>query len=243
MFVGFGDSGVRTDVIENITQGKHIIQVDFKYMKSKDEPIPHRGVFKDPVTSGDLVVFPVEVYIPWIDVDTNIDWNFRDVVRQMNSTIDHELGHFVQEIGIVRFRGKIEDNSRKFGYPPRKLLNKVPGSKTQTAPEYKQTGQWAHPHELRDTEFYTRLRDVKVRIEEVLIDPKTYKFNRDPYVENLSNFRLMVGVDPTGYKDGFVVSYREIDPWLDYLKKNDSGKWNKAVKELYKELEYYLVRS
>lgn len=243
MFVGFDDSGVRKDVINNITQGKHILQVDVKYLRYKDEKIEHQGAFYPPEISGNLVVYKIEVYVPWVDMDTHIDWSFRDAVREIDSTIDHELGHFVQEIGVVRFGDRRTDSNRKFGYPPRKLLNKVPGTKTQFAPEYPKTGSgWNHPHALRDIEFYTRLRDTKVKIEHLFIDPFNNKSNRDPFVENIGKFRIMVGLDPRKYTDGYYPSYQEPDYWLGYLKKNDPGKWNKAVKELYKELKSYLVK-
>lgn len=244
MFVGFNDSGVRPDVIENITQGKHILQVDVKYLRYKDEKIEHQGAFYPPEISGELVVYKIEVYVPWVDIETHIDWNYRNAVQEMDLTIDHELGHFIQEIGVVRFKNKRTDMSRKFGYPPRKTLNKVPGTKTQTAPEMINSisGGWAHPHELRDTEFYTRLRDVKVKIERLFIDPFNNRSNRDPFNENIGKFRILVGLDPRKYIDGYYPSYQEPDYWLGYLKKNDPGKWNKAVKELYKELKSYLVR-
>lgn len=242
MFVGFNDSGVQTDVINNITQGNHVIKVDFRYRKYKDEKLPRNGSFYDPYISGNLVIYVLEIYVPWVDVeDNNQNWNYSDAVRELYRIIDHELGHFIQEIGVVRFQTKLTDPNRKFGYPPRKLLNKVPGTKTQIDPEFK-AGNWAHPHELRDTEFYTRLRDTKVRIEYYLIDPANNKSNRDPFNENIGKFRIMVGLDPRKYTDGYYPSYQEPDYWLGYLKKNDPGKWNKAVKELYKELKSYLVK-
>lgn len=241
MFVGFDDAGIWEDIIDNLTQGKHIIKVDIKYLRYEDETIPHKGAFFDPEISGELVVYPIVVYVPWVEIGSHIDWSFRDAVREIERIIDHELGHFIQEIGVVRFQTKLTDPNRKFGYPPRKLLNKVPGTKTQIDPEFK-AGNWAHPHELRDTEFYTRLRDTKVRIEHYLIDPFKNKSNRDPFNENIGKFRIMVGLDPRKYTDGYYPSYQEPDYWLGYLKKNDPGKWNKAVKELYKELKSYLVR-
>ena len=90
--------------------------------------------------------------------------------------------------------------------------------------------------------YYTRLRDTKVKIEHYLIDPFNNKSNRDPFNENIGKFRIMVGLDPRKYTDGYYPSYQEPDYWLGYLKKNDPGKWNKAVKELYKELKSYLVK-
>lgn len=244
MFVGFNDSGIKQDMIDNITQGKHIIQVDFEYIKSQDQKREFDGVFRKPEISDNLVVYKIELYIPWVEISTYIDWSFGKSIREMNETIDHELGHFIQEIGVVRFIDQHRnDPSRKFGYPPRKLLNKVPGTKTQTAPEYSKDGtKWNHPHGLRDIEFYTRLRDSKVKIEHLFIDPFNNKSNRDPFVENIGKFRIIVGLDPRKYTDGYYPSYQEPDYWLGYLKKNDPGKWNKAVKELYKELKSYLVK-
>ena len=90
--------------------------------------------------------------------------------------------------------------------------------------------------------YYTRLRDTTVKIEHYLIDPFNNKSNRDPFNENTGKFRIKVGLDPRKYTDGYYPSYQEPDYWLGYLKKNDPGKWNKAVKELYKELKSYLVR-
>jgi hypothetical protein len=67
MLAGFDDSGVRADVIENITQGKHVLEVDVKYLRYKDEKIPHSGAFRHPEIFGNLVVYKIEVYVPWVD--------------------------------------------------------------------------------------------------------------------------------------------------------------------------------
>ena len=154
-------------------------------------------------------VYEIVIVIPYIDIDTgNFDYQTEAPLEELNTTIDHELGHLVQEliqqIATGKSQREFSGAGYKFGVNSKKISNKI---EREQYPK----------HELRDVEFYTRLGDVKTQIEKNLIysSPKS----------KLIYFKNFIG-----YPKETTTTIR----WLSVLKKENPRKYFKAVKELYK---------
>lgn len=208
----------RTETGQPITL---IVKIDFK---DNFADINELGLYLGKV-SRNFYSIAVQTYVP-SKVNLNV---FRRAMLELSETIYHELGHFVQDLLQHSVTGKTRsDYSGRFGYPSKKISQR----ESEITPE----GEWAHKHELRDIEFYTRLGDSKSRIENVLN-------NLGSKEARVLAFKKIVGMKTNQYDFPISLRYSTIgiepDSWFEVLKNENVGKWSKAVKELYKSLSGY----
>lgn len=225
MFQGWNPGSKPIDLSKVIKteQGDTVsLYVKFVFQK-ENENLENAGHYSGRISDK---IYSINVVIPFIP-DNNLNtYKIDEVLEELNSTIDHELGHLVQDLlqhatlGYSRTMGR-----EKFGYPSKKISQKTP----ELSPE----GKWNERHEVRDVEFYTRLGDSKVRAEKILANKK-----RDTLKTKIDVFKAIVGLQSPylPYQQQF---YK--DPWFAVLKKESPGKWAKAVKELYKSLAEYFT--
>lgn len=206
----------RTETGQPITL---LVKISFKDSFADIEEL---GLYLGKV-SRNFYSIAVQTYVP-SKVNLNV---FRRAMLELSETIYHELGHFIQDLLQHSVTGRAGYYGR-FGYPGKKI--------SQPEPELTPEGEWAHKHELRDAEFYTRLGDSKSRIEYFLNDLKSKE-------EKVLAFKKMVGmkINPYDYPISlrYSINFIQPDSWLEVLKNENVGKWSKAVKELYKSLSGY----
>ncbi len=167
----------------------------------------------------------IYIYLPEIrpGLDKSIFENNYDFLAE---TINHELGHFAQEaIGVVT-TGEDEETLlksgaayEKFGVPSRKLHYKDK-QKQDLTPRLLVREKSKVPHELLDTEFYTRLGDTFGYIRSKLRQIKKMENRKLEFVN-------LVGQKQT----------ETTDSWLLYLLDKDINKWRKAVSTIYAQLK------
>lgn len=225
MFQGWSPGSKPIDlskVIKNEKGDTVSLYVKFVFQK-ENEKLENAGHYSGRISDD---FYSINIVIPFIP-DNNLNiYKIDEVLEELNSTIDHELGHLVQDLlqhaklGYSRRMGR-----EKFGYPSKKISQKTP----EISPE----GKWNERHEVRDVEFYTRLGDSKVRAEKILANKK-----RDTLKTKLDIFKAIVGI-----RDPYLRYHQEFyqDPWFVVLKKESPSKWAKAVKELYKSLAEYFT--
>lgn len=161
--------------------------------------------------------YQLGIVLPYLEPGDNIDYE----IRELNNTIEHELGHFVQEILQQIKTGQSQLDYYATG---KKRINYGVNSKKLSN---KQEQENKTKHELRDIEFYTRLGDVKSE----LVDRIGFYKNQQ---EKLDTFKDIVGI--AREKRNYYDYYKQKNYWLETLKQENPKKWYKAVKELYKEL-------
>jgi hypothetical protein len=200
------------------------------------------------LTGNKLKVFYIydETYphLGSIEYRTNNNWNiyiglptvrkelinspnyFEEMFNSIADTIEHELRHFAQEALTIIKTGKDFDKLGKegqeyeqFGLPTKKVhyeTGKKPDLKTRSF----QASKLGVPHELLDTEFYTRLGDsiasMKRQLERVS-KPENRKLD----------FIDLIGQNITPYTD----------PWFAFLLDKHYKKWRQAVSIAYDELK------
>lgn len=225
MFQGWSPGSKPIDlskVIKNEKGDTVSLYVKFVFQK-ENENLENAGHYSGRISDK---FYSINIVIPFIPDNNLSTYKIDEVLEELNSTIDHELGHLVQDLlqhatlGYSRRVGR-----EKFGYPSKKISQKIP----ELSPE----GKWNERHEVRDVEFYTRLGDSKVRAEKILANKK-----RDTLKTKLDVFKTIVGI-----RDPYLQYQQEFykDPWFAVLKKENPGKWAKAVKELYKSLAEYFA--
>jgi hypothetical protein len=162
------------------------------------------------------------------DFVLTVDWLLREE-GDIRLTIEHELIHMVQNIGMII---KNIGGSNWSGLPPRKVRH----------PDYDPLGyQREDPghggtnriHDLHDIEFYTNLHNAATEFQR--LSSRLPGELRDQFL------RVFLGVservaDP---KD-FSINLRDklrINPFLEALKKYDPRRWQLAIKRMIAYLE------
>lgn len=172
----------------------------------------HQGLYHN---ASNLGVYMINIPLPYIENWQKSENELENIVDYLPTTIEHELGHFVQELFQLAKTNvpHREKRYRKFGYPSKTIQQ--PGD--EYAPN---KDDWADPHGLRDIEFYTRLADARTNLIKGL---EKYKTNW-----NFERFKAFVGASQD------TENFEDTDPWLKILKDKAPGKYKKAVAELYK---------
>lgn len=164
-----------------------------------------------------LDISPASIYEN-VSFKSDID-NFNESINHIKNKIRHEVQHLGQWVlkdikSINNYPGtlgkKMRNNSVDIhGTPISKYID-------TTKPERIE-------HSLRDIEFYTRLQDS--------VNDFKFELSNDPKLEVLDFAKFYMGM-----YDQPNVKYKNYKPdnFFISLKKNDSTKWKKAVKEFYK---------
>lgn len=178
----------------------------------KHQKASYDGLYRE---ASSLGVYMINIPLPVVENIEERDTDLEGVVDSLPTTVEHELGHFVQELLQIAKTNvpHREKRYRLFGYPSKKIQ--------QNKAEYTANNSgWADPHSLRDIEFYTRLADAKTRLIGGLENRLTNW--------NLERFKAFVGTSQDNETFG------EVDLWFKILAKEAPGKYKKAVAELYK---------
>ncbi len=226
MFQGWNPGSKPIDlskVLKSTNEAPVSLYVKFVFQK-ENEILENQGHYSGRVSVN---FYSINIVIPFIPDNNLSTHKFDEVLDDVYSTIDHELGHLVQDLlqhAVTGYSRKTERGT--YGYPSKKISQKTP----EISPE----GKWSEKHEVRDIEFYTRLGDSKVRAEKILANKK-----RDTLKTKLDVFKVIVGLQAP-YNSRYHAEFYQ-DPWFAVLKKENPGKWSKAVKELYKSLAEYFT--
>lgn len=187
-----------------------------------DETYPHAGS----ISSRSDDNWEIYVKLPTVRKEfIDSPSYFENTFNSIADTIEHELRHFAQEALTIIKSGKDYDELEKqgqeyeqFGLPSKKVhyeTDKKPNLKARLL----QASELGVPHELQDTEFYTRLGDsiafMKRQLQRIS-KPEDRKLD----------FIDLVGQNTTPYTD----------PWFAFLMDNHYKKWRQAVSIAYEEL-------
>ena len=170
-------------------------------------------------------VYWVHIVIPFIDISDGAAYRFQNAKTSLASIVDHELGHFVQEVLQVIDTGLDRDKEWKMSPKDQTRMTYGLPSKKLSKPGERNLFDGDTPHALRDVEFYTRLSDSAASMKQELSSPTFTEKDK------MDRFKYITGY--TFDKPYTAYSLKQ-DPWLFTLKQKNTAKWGKAVKELYK---------
>jgi hypothetical protein len=187
-----------------------------------DETYPHEGY----ITSRSDGSWKINIKLPAVRKELiNSPNYFEDAFNSIADTIEHALRHFAQEALTIIKTGKDYDELEKegkeyeqYGLPTKKVhygADKKPDLKARLI----QASELGVPHELQDTEFYTRLGDSIANMKRKL------EYLANPQDRKLKFVRL-VGQTTAPFTD----------PWFAFLLANHYKKWRQAVSIAYEEL-------
>jgi hypothetical protein len=187
-----------------------------------DETYPHEGY----ITNRSDGSWKININLPTVRKELIDSPNyFENTFNAITDTIEHELRHFAQEALTIIKTGKDYDELEKegkeyeqYGLPTKKLHYGV-DKKPDLKPRLIQASKLGVPHELQDTEFYTRLGDSIANMKRQLqriSNPKDRKLD----------FIDLVGQNIAPYTDS----------WFAFLADNHYKKWRQAVSIAYEEL-------
>lgn len=185
-------------------------------------------------------IYGIELVVPTFNLAVeNHDINemafvgekFERDMRKVFYTLEHELGHFVQDIlqkiktGLTTNQSFItnqaKDQTYEYGVNSKKLSKPKDRLTSSEDTDGKLTA-----HGGRDVEFYTNLGDSYNEIKHQLLG-----FQNEYAKNRLSWFKRMIGWDQENrYK--YV-----LDHDMEWLKQNNRPKWIKAIKVLYVQLQ------
>jgi hypothetical protein len=187
-----------------------------------DETYPHEGSI-DSRTDNSWKIY---ISLPTVRKELIDSPNyFEKMFNSIADTIEHELRHFAQEALTIIKTGKDYDELEKqgqeyeqFGLPTKKVHYET-DKKPDLTPRLIQAPKLGVPHELLDSEFYTRLGDSIANMKRQLqriSNPEDRKLD----------FIDLIGQNITPYTD----------PWFAFLLDNHYKKWRQAVSIAYEEL-------
>jgi len=157
--------------------------------------------------------------------------------KDLGSILEHELRHFGQSfLADAKGVGDVW------------MADRIPGpglpSKHIMTPEYVQRGKSPggpgkdQIHHLDDVEFYTDLPEAIQRIQDEIdgIDERREHYDQETlsHEEVRAVFSRKVGDPVEGHRD--LLQYVSIDRFFKALRDYAKGKWEKAVREAYKEI-------
>jgi hypothetical protein len=235
--IGNNPNDVSQEDIEKLKYRNDLQKIHFRiqFLK-KDEPSPtssagerysglysgHRLNGGDPKLPG---WFAVDIVVPYLSFKALLQKeDIEETLRDINTTIEHELGHWTQDILQKMKTGKFVNKAAvegqkgyKFGIQSKSLQNKKNSNGFYIKDKM--------VHGERDVEFYTNLINSKNYIEHYLeqmieIDHRSNK-------DILNKFKELVGYNV--FKRNFSMA----EPRMEALRDSNKLKWMKAIKLLY----------
>ena len=234
--IGNNPNDVSQEDIEKLKYGNGLQDIRFRIKflgKDEDNPVSvagegYWGLYSGHrLNGGDETIpgwFQIDIVVPYISYNHLLYKDkIESTLKQVNTTIEHELGHWTQDILQKMKTGKFVNKAAqegqkgyKFGIQSKKLQNKKNSNGFYIKDKM--------VHGERDVEFYTNLINSKNYIEDYL--EGMIEVNQ-PNKEVLNTFKELVGYNVRNRR------YSMTEPRIEALKNTNKLKWMKAIKLLY----------
>lgn len=235
--IGNNPDDVSQEDIEKLKYQNSLQEIRFRVQfLQKDEPAPvssagerYSGLYSGHRLNGGNPKIPgwfvVDIVVPFLSFHKLLQKeDIEETLKDVNTTIEHELAHWTQDILQKMKTGKFVEQAAtegqkgyKFGIQSKKLQNKKNSNGFYIKDKM--------THAERDVEFYSNLVNSKNYIEDYLEQMIELKHPSNKSV--LDKFKELVGYNIS--KKEFSIA----EPRMEALKNSNKLKWMKAIKLLY----------